>query len=59
MSRGRDGEMEQERVKRDEIANTRPAGKTGSGAANFEKEGYGNYGMQQNRKDMPADKHGI
>jgi hypothetical protein len=51
--------MEQERVKRDEIANTRPAGKTGSGAANFEKEGYGNNGMQQNRKDMPADKHGI
>ena len=60
MSRGRDSEAEQARVKADEIANTRPAGKTGAGAKNFEKKGFGSEtGMQRNPKGMPADKHGI
>jgi hypothetical protein len=62
MSRGRGGsEVEQERVKRDEIGNTRPAGKRGAGPANFEHKGFGSEkGMQTNPKGgMPADKHGI
>lgn len=63
MSRGRSDKMmneEQARVERDEIANTRPAGKRGSGPVNFEKKGFGSEtGMQRNPKGMPADKHGI
>jgi hypothetical protein len=61
MSRGRPDAMgEQERVKADEIANTRPAGKKGAGPYNFEKKGFGSEtGMQVNPKGMPADKHGI
>jgi hypothetical protein len=61
MSRGRNEGPEQERIKADEIASTRNAGKRGSGAVNFEKKGFGSEkGMQTNPKSgMPADKHGI
>ena len=61
MSRGRGGsEVEQERIQRGQIMDTRNAGKRGSGAVNFEKKGFGSEtGMQRNPKGMPADKKGI
>ena len=60
MSRGRETEIEQERVRNKDIGNTRPAGKSGAGTKNFEKKGFGSEtGMQRNPKGMPADKHGI
>ena len=61
MSRGRGGsEVEQERIARDQIMDTRNAGKRGSGAVNYEKKGFGSEtGMQRNPKGMPADKKGI
>ena len=61
MSRGRESEIEQERIRSNEIGNTRPAGKSGAGTKNFEKKGFGSeYGMQRNPKSgMPADKKGI
>ena len=61
MSRGRGGsEIEQERIRQGQIAETRDAGKRGSGTKNFEKKGFGSEtGMQRNQKEMPADKHGI
>jgi hypothetical protein len=60
MSRGRETEAEQARIERGQIADTRNAGKRGSGAVNFEKKGFGSEtGMQRNPKGMPADKKGI
>lgn len=61
MPRGSNSEVEQERVRRDEMGNTRPMGKRGAGAMNFEKKGFGSEkGMQTNAKSgMPADKKGI
>jgi hypothetical protein len=60
MSRGRNEGPEQERVKADEIASTRAAGKKGSGTKGYEKKGFGSEtGMQRNPMGMPADKHGI
>ena len=59
MPRGSNSEVEQERIRSGEIANTRPAGKQGAGAVHFEKTGYGGGSMQKNPKDMPADKKGI
>ena len=63
MSRGRSNstsEIEQERIARDQIMDTRNAGKRGSGAVNYEKKGFGSEtGMQRNPKGMPADKKGI
>jgi hypothetical protein len=47
-------------MSRDEVSKTRPMGKRGAGAHNFEKKGFGSEtGMQRNRGEMPADKKGI
>lgn len=60
MARGRETEIEQDRIRSGEIANTRSQGKRGSGAVNYEHKGFGSEkGMQTNPKEMPADKKGI
>lgn len=63
MSRGRSNGLsneEQERISNQQIADTRGAGKKGSGAVNYEHKGFGSeVGMQTNPKEMPADKKGI